>query len=361
MTQNVPTTHPDYSPKLTYSQLQYLESGTYDIAVHDGNGQLLLKNGSVLPEFGKNGMKNLTESDMFEWIKDTEHLYRELYRDLMKVDPDLIIRDEEEHLLKFPFDSNTFFEETQLSRQDIKSWNLLLRVQTYHSHKKWLESTTDGRANRKKAFLSILETFREIQTMAGSEGDIDQNGGNEVNPLILNIDTYDAMLRAMAVHKEPTQCIELLREMGNLGVNPSQQSYVHLIKSFVARKQVREAHDIMRYLKANSEATGHRIELEVYNQVIYGYLKQRRRHEAMAVFDGMMQIDGEHPNTKTYTIMMEYYRQSRNVNGAIDLLREMEDRGFKPNQMTYNQAINGMRKREREKVISFLVFDWLSE
>ncbi len=131
----------------------------------------------------------------------------------------------------------------------------------------------------------------------------------------------------MSVHHHPNMCIELLREMGNYGINPSQQSYIYLSKAFVNKKQVSGAHDILNYIKANSYSdttNSNRIELELYNQVIHGYLKQKRRFEAIKLFDNMMQIDCEHPNTKTYTIMMEYYRQSKNVNGAIKLLREMQ-------------------------------------
>ena len=142
--------------------------------------------------------------------------------------------------------------------------------------------------------------------------------------MIVNTDTYNAMLYAMSSHKEPAMCIELLREMGNFGINPSQQSYAYLIRAHVRRRQVHEAKDILNYIKANSESTSHRIDIELYNQCIYGYLSMNRKEEAIALFDRMMQIDGEHPNTKTYTIMMEYYRQTKNVNGAIELLREME-------------------------------------
>eukprot|EP01084_Bolivina_argentea_P160453 279413_1 len=337
LTRNIPTSHPDYSPNLSYSQLQYLESGEYDISVHDGNGNLLLRDQSPLPQFGKHGVKNLTENDMFEWIKQTEHLYREIYCDMMQIDPDLIYKDKEEHLLKFPFDKDEFFRETQLNKTDIKSWNLLLRIQAYQSNKKYLDSTNDGIIRREKAFLTVLETFREIQSMSQSDDEIINN--NNDNNMIINIDTYNTMLYAMSSHKHPNMCIELLREMGNYGINPSQQSYIYLLKAFIKKKQVSEAHDILNYICANCEANSNRIELELYNQVIYGYLKQRRRQEAIKVFDNMMQIDGEHPNTKTYTIMMEYYRQSKNINGAIEILREMEDRGYKPNQITYNAVI----------------------
>lgn len=239
----------------------------------------------------------------------------------MKVDPDLIIKDKDENLMKFPFDKNEFFEKTQLNKNDIKSWNLLLRVQTYQSNKKYIKTTKDGINNRNKSFLIILETFGEIQKNKN---------------ILLNIDTYNQMLFAMSIYCEPNMSIELLREMGNYGINPSQESYIYLIKSFINKKQIREAHDILNYLKANSEKL---INLEIYNQIIYGYLKLRRKNEAIKLFNNMMQIDGQHPNIKTYTIMMEYYRQTKNVNGAIDLLREMEDRGYKPNQITYNCVI----------------------
>ena len=163
---NIPTFHPDYSPNLSYSQLQYLESGQYDVAVHDGNGNLLLKNASILPQFGKYGTSNVSEAEMFEWIKETEHLYRETYRDLMTVDPKLIPKDSDEHLLQFPFDKNEFFEATNLSKTDIKSWNLLLRVQAHQYHKNHLDTTVDGRMERKRNFLCVLSTFRETQSMA---------------------------------------------------------------------------------------------------------------------------------------------------------------------------------------------------
>ena len=89
----------------------------------------------------------------------------------------------------------------------------------------------------------------------------------------------------------------------------------------------------------NSMGNNSMINIELYNQVIKGYLICHRHKEAIEVFDKMMQIDGQHPNVKTYTIMMDYYRQTNNVNGAIEMLREMEERGFYPNIYTYENCI----------------------
>ncbi|ETO27338.1 hypothetical protein RFI_09795, partial [Reticulomyxa filosa] len=76
----VPTNDPDYSPQLTYAQLQHIQSGRMDVPVHDGSKTLLLANGQPLPAFGKYAMHDLSEDDIFDWIKQTEHLHRQIYK-----------------------------------------------------------------------------------------------------------------------------------------------------------------------------------------------------------------------------------------------------------------------------------------
>ena len=320
----VPTSNPNYSPKLTYAQSQYIQSGTNDVAVHDGDGNLILKSGEILPSFGKFGLSHMTEEQIFNWIENTEHLYREIYRDFMKPDKSLLSINEDGYLRNFPTNMNEFFESTGLDKNDIKNWNLYLRVLIFDSEYTHINGTVSGKQIRQEKLIGILDAFKYIVS----------NDELNVEP---DINTYNSLLLGCAYHGSPNISVDILREMGKSGYNPTQKSYQYLIQAYVNAGKIDEALDILNYIRANNSQN--RVELELYNEILKGYLDKERYKLAYKFFEKMMHIDGEHPNVNTYNIMMDYYKLTNNVNGGIGLLREMEDRGYIPNQETYNKLL----------------------
>jgi len=298
----VPSDDPDYQPKLSWTQIQKIMSSKTDVLVHDGEGNLRLTSGKRLPRLSKYGTR-LSEDATFELIEETEFLYREVYKEMMKVDPELIPERTQKKYRKFPSDEETFFEQTGYER-NCKGYDKLIRAQA---------------CDRKKSMVDVFDTFKSMQD-------------HKVQP---NRVVFNALLYACAMKREPDIACDVMREMGNTGLNPNQMSYINFINACVKNGEVERALSYSKYIAANSQW----VSPTIYNLICRGFLKQKKPEEAMKVFDYMMQVKGEHPDVAMYTTMMDYYVQTKNVNGAFDLFREMEQRGYKPNLWTFNQLI----------------------
>ena len=115
----------------------------------------------------------------------------------------------------------------------------------------------------------------------------------------------------------------------------------------------------------------------IFNLIIRGFLKKKQPKMALKTFDFALQIAGEHPDVPLYTTMIDYYVQvilpkqfswdsenkifflhseTKNVNGAFDMVREMEQRGFKPNLWTYNQLLRAAANGDPEVHIFYRPF-----
>ncbi|ETO26093.1 hypothetical protein RFI_11044, partial [Reticulomyxa filosa] len=260
--------------------------------------------------------------------------------DVLSPDPRAIVENTDKHLEQYPIEEDLFFEQTKMPQDRIESWNLLLDAQIYHSHYKNLATTIDGMKKRNEEFLKVLETYKRLQSQTTLRHhndmieeydpllqyyqqqskrdpslllDTDKRRIRELNQLkddtVLmkpNLETYHLLLKAAAYHCNPDICTDVLREMGNDGYNPSQQSYCYLAQAYTRKGLPKDAHNILNYLKATTPH--HRVDVEMYNSVIEGYIKKKEARNALKLFDQMMQIDGEHPNSNTYSIMMGYYK-----------------------------------------------------
>jgi len=140
-------------------------------------------------------------------------------------------------------------------------------------------------------------------------------------------------------------------------LNPNHESYRLLVMACRVAQDAQRAEDTMNYIKA----CGQPLNCPIYTEVIRAYLQNHKPLKAMELLDEMMQVDGLHPDTNLYNRMMGFYRQTRNCNGAIDMMREMEERGFKITRVTYNAALGAVAMGDEEDGYLAKVFTLFDE
>ena len=150
---------------------------------------------------------------------------------------------------------------------------------------------------------------------------------------LIGLNTYNIILKTYSLHGDTALAIDLLKEIGDPALNLSQETNTN-----------------------NSMGNNTMIHI----QVIKGSLLCHSHKEPIEVFNKMMHIDGQHLNVKSYTIIMDYYRQTNNIHGAIAILHQMEQRSFYPiiymkivfkqqHVIMHNRVYSKKKKKKKKK------------
>merc|ERR1719461_1728886 len=125
----------------------------------------------------------------------------------------------------------------------------------------------------------------------------------EIDPTHMS---FHSLMYASAMRANPDMASDVLRELGNSGLNPNQESYLLLVKACAKAKDPQRAEDTVKYIKAGGQV----VSTPIYTQVVLAYLRAEKPFKAMEIVDDMCQVDGLHPDQEMYEVMMDFYRQT---------------------------------------------------
>ncbi|XP_059627839.1 pentatricopeptide repeat-containing protein At1g02060, chloroplastic-like [Cornus florida] len=161
--------------------------------------------------------------------------------------------------------------------------------------------------------------------------------------------TFNSLLSILLRRGRTTMALKVYDEMlVTYGVTPDTYTFNILIRGFCMNSMVDEG---FRFFK---EMSNYKCEPDVitYNTLVDGLCRSGKVKIAQNVVRGMLKKSSNlNPNVVTYTTLIRGYCAKQGITEALDVFKEMVDRGLKPNRITYNTLIQGLcEAQELDKI-----------
>lgn len=157
--------------------------------------------------------------------------------------------------------------------------------------------------------------------------------------------TFNSLFVIMLQRGRTTMAYQLFDEMlKTYGVTPDTVTFNVLIKGFCRNNEVDQG---FRFFNEMSRF-GCEPDVVTFNTLVDGLCRSGKVKTARNVMKGMLKKSGElNPNVVTYTTLIRGYCGRQEIDEALELFKEMVDRGLKPNGITYNTLIQGLCEAQR--------------
>ncbi|KAJ1686531.1 hypothetical protein LUZ63_017921 [Rhynchospora breviuscula] len=127
-------------------------------------------------------------------------------------------------------------------------------------------------------------------------------------------------------------------------ISPNDVSYSILIKSLCLSRKVEEA---LAMLKLMREEKGINPTPAIYHIVLNSLYKINKFEEAEMLWNDMVERTGCKPDNAAYNARIYYHTTRLETDKVLELIKEMETAGIKPNTITYNLLLRCHFKSER--------------
>lgn len=163
--------------------------------------------------------------------------------------------------------------------------------------------------------------------------------------------TYDALLAACAVERNPSAAAAVLEAMSSVGLRPTAASFGSLMQAHVRSADIDGS---LRVLQ-DAAAAGVPLTPVLFTHAIVGCIHDGQYDRAWEIFNEMRTRHCE-PDAVTYTALINACAKTDKVERALNLLVEMKQLGVAPTHMTYNAAIQaaGRSLRKHEEAHALL-------
>lgn len=138
--------------------------------------------------------------------------------------------------------------------------------------------------------------------------------------------TWTSMLANLASHGSGQEALKVFQKMQSEGVKPNQVTYLSILKVCSSMAALDEG----RLIHAHILEYGFASVLVLGNTLLDMYAKCGSLNEARKVFDCLPNRDAV-----TWSAMISGYAQHEHNQEALQLFKEMQVAGFRPNQITY--------------------------
>ncbi|WOH13179.1 hypothetical protein DCAR_0832688 [Daucus carota subsp. sativus] len=167
---------------------------------------------------------------------------------------------------------------------------------------------------------------------------------------------YDVLVGALLRNKEFEIVLHLCRQMNELGISPDVQLLTKLLSSFPEEKDV-----IILFKQAKKTFDDNAIVL-LYNSLLKGLVDNRAVEKAYHLLRTMIgenstgypeveefvpNMSQVHPDTNSYSIVINGLCQTANIDMALKLFHDMQLAGCKSDQLLYNNLIDSLSKSDR--------------
>lgn len=161
-----------------------------------------------------------------------------------------------------------------------------------------------------------------------------------------NVETFDQLIDAYAMAKDPGKALATLRSLPS----PTVYSYANTIKAFVIAKRLKKSFDLYEEMKR----LGLMPNLPIFTTLIKGCIDVNEHERAWKTFDHM-RLEICQPDIVAYSLMIHSCAKTNNAERSMDLFEEMQSRNIKPNRVTFNSLINACARREDYFIQAFNV------
>ncbi|KAL0321733.1 UNVERIFIED_CONTAM: Pentatricopeptide repeat-containing protein, chloroplastic [Sesamum calycinum] len=152
--------------------------------------------------------------------------------------------------------------------------------------------------------------------------------------------TFNSLFLILLKRGRVAMVFELYDEMlRTYGVKPDLYTFNILIRGFCMNSMVDEAFRMFKEMeKFECEP-----DLITYNTIVDGLCRAGKVKVARNVVNGMRKkCESLRPNVVSYTTLIRGFCAKQEIDGAMDVFREMVSSGIKPNEITCNTIIQGL-------------------
>ncbi|KAK6135576.1 hypothetical protein DH2020_030684 [Rehmannia glutinosa] len=161
--------------------------------------------------------------------------------------------------------------------------------------------------------------------------------------------TFNSLFLILLKRGRVGMVFELYDEMlRTYGVKPDLYTFNILIRGFCMNSRVDEAFRVFKEM----ETFDCKADLITYNTIVDGLCRAGKVNVARNVVNGMLKkCENLRPNVVTCTTLIRGYCGKQEIDEALDVFKEMVDRGIKPNEITCNTLIKGLCESQKFDMI----------
>ncbi|RHN72683.1 putative tetratricopeptide-like helical domain, pentacotripeptide-repeat region of PROPR [Medicago truncatula] len=176
----------------------------------------------------------------------------------------------------------------------------------------------------KRVFTALIKMYGNLGNYDGCESIYNDM---KVLGVKVNYTTYTSMLYAMENAKRAWKAKAIYEEMLTNGFSPDGSTYRVVLKAYCTGRYKDDALSVYKEMKEKGINIG-RI---LYNMLLKMCADVGYVDEAVEIFKDMKHSETCHPNSFTYSSMVNMYSCTGNFSEAEDMLNEMIGGGFEPN------------------------------
>ncbi|KAL7150297.1 hypothetical protein ABFS83_05G102300 [Erythranthe nasuta] len=189
--------------------------------------------------------------------------------------------------------------------------------------------------------------FAVLAKMFGEAGDYDgiRYVLQEMKTLGLqpNLVVYNTLLEAMGKAGKPGLARSLFEEMVDSGIVPNEKTLTALVKIYGRARWARDALELWERMRLK----GWPVDFILYNTLLSMCADLGLVEEAEKLFDDMKLSEKHKPDSWSYTAMLNIYGSGGSVDKAMDLFKEMSEKGVGLNVMGCTCLIQCLGRAKR--------------
>ncbi|XP_030490095.2 pentatricopeptide repeat-containing protein At1g03560, mitochondrial [Cannabis sativa] len=167
----------------------------------------------------------------------------------------------------------------------------------------------------------------------------------------LDFNLYNSMIMAYVNAKQPGKAHKIVRDMEASNINPTEEMYMAVFRSFSHKGDCIGALNISSSLLC----AGYQVNAETCKLLVEAYGKAGESVNARNYFDHLRKL-GEMPDDECTGNMISAYQVKNQLGLALELLLQLEKDGFEPGVATYTVLVDWLGKlklvEEAEQVVA---------
>lgn len=156
---------------------------------------------------------------------------------------------------------------------------------------------------------------------------------------IVDVVSYNTIIKGFAQAKNSGQCFECLQEMVSHGIDPDDITYGTLLDSCIADNHIDAAGEIVNLLMGSSRP----MDTVMCTLFIKGFVRANCLPKALELCEEMKRRKSAHPDIITYSVLIKALVDQHDLDRALGLVEDMKMGGLQPDDIILTHLLEGCR------------------
>lgn len=157
---------------------------------------------------------------------------------------------------------------------------------------------------------------------------------------LADVVTYNTMAKGYVKMGRMQSCLEVFELMLSRNIAASQVTYGIILDGFINDGQAEKAAEIFEIMKRK----GCQMNTVLCTTLIKGFARNGQVDASMQIYRQMLSEPGPKPDLITYSVLIKANCDAGKMEQALKLLKDMQDRNQRPDEVIYNNLIAGCVK-----------------